>query len=113
MTLSDEISNIEILPQWTQSDELAANVKYLQEARTRIKCALEKWALDTEEKKRAHRIIQKLHDNTCEAIADIDALREKTKPVKCEHSVTIGKKCQDCGKTLYREPPLAKKGDSD
>ena len=101
---SKEIPNVDIMPRWTQSDELAADIKYLQESRWAIKRAMEKWPLDTDEKERAHRLLKELYSHTCEVIAEIDSLREKTKPSRCNHSDMIGKECQDCGKTVYLEP---------
>ena len=101
---SHEVPNVDIRPRWTQSDELAADIQYLQESRGAVKRAMEKWALDTDEKKRAHRLLTELHSHTCEVIAKIDSLREKTKPVRCEHRHMISRKCQDCGKAVYVEP---------
>ena len=107
--IESKIPNIEIRQHWTQSDEFAVYVKCLQKSRQQIKYAREKFASDTDEKRTAQGILKRLYLDTCEGIAEIDALRAKTKPVRCEHSHMINNKCQVCNKTIYYEPDAEEK----
>ena len=107
MIKSNPIPNIAFIKPWTQSDEFAVYVERLQEARQKIKYCRHKFeAPDTWEKKDAQGILKKLYQDTCEAIAEIDALRAKTEPVRCKHSYKINNVCQDCNKTLFYEQDI-------
>ena len=105
--------NVAFIKPWTQSDEFAVYVERLQESRQKIKYCRNKFGSpDTWEKKDAQGILKKLYQDTCEAIAEIDTLRAKTEPVKCKHWHRTGDVCQDCNKTLYDEPDIEEKTDS-
>ena len=54
--IESETLNIEIRRHRTQSDEFAVYVKCLQKSRQQIKYAMEKWALDINEKRTARYI---------------------------------------------------------
>ena len=103
-TIRAEIPNIDIRPKWTQSDEFATYVECLQKARHQITNAMGKFTpTDDRTDSDARKILQKLHLNTCVAIAEIDTLRERTKVTKCMHASMLNDKCQICGRTIYYE----------